>query len=170
MSRIRLVWRMGPSCWWKGKGKGEEEMSQGRTEIGEKRTHAVPTGCRKILQKMGKRLLPFLKHVQDKQHLFIYLFILPYWLCFRPVISGQHQDEGLWTGISDSCVRSMRNIISVEDEELPAITCPWKSEAALQSILIGWDAETRGMSALGLFKGVKCHRLWASTETRACHR
>lgn len=47
----------------------------------------------------------------------------------------------------------MRNIISVEDEELPAITCPWTSEAALQSILIGRDAETRGMSALGLFKG-----------------
>lgn len=57
-------------------------MSQGRTEIGEKRTHAVPTGCRKILQKMGKRLLPFLKHVQDKQHIYIYIFFFTVFAVF----------------------------------------------------------------------------------------
>lgn len=54
---------------------------------------------------------------------------------------------------------SMRGVIIIKDEGLTAVTCPWRRREVLQSILIGGrDMETRGMSALLIFKEVKCHR------------
>lgn len=55
-------------------------------------------------------------------------------------------------------VGSMCSIIIIKDEELMAVTCPWRSAEVLQSILIGRDMETRRMSALLILIGVKCHR------------
>lgn len=51
----------------------------------------------------------------------------------------------------------MSSIIIVKDDELTAFTCPRRNVVVLQSILIGQDVETRGMSTLQLFKGVKYH-------------
>lgn len=64
----------------------------------------------------------------------------------------------------------MCSIIITKHEELTAVTCPWRSVEVLQSILIGQDMETRVMFARLIFKGVKCHRSSASTETLTCHR
>lgn len=53
---------------------------------------------------------------------------------------------------------SVCNIINIKHEELMPVTCPWRTVEVLQSILIGWDTEMRGMSALLIFKRIKCHR------------
>lgn len=53
---------------------------------------------------------------------------------------------------------SVCSIINIKHEELMPVTCPWRTVEVLQSILIGWDTEMRGMSALLIFKRIKCNR------------
>lgn len=59
--------------------------------------------------------------------------------------TAQHNRQMLRDQCAASSLLKMRR--------LTAVTCPWRSEDVLQSILIGRDMETGGMSALLIFKG-----------------
>lgn len=82
---------------------------------------------------------------------FITIWLLLLWI-------GAEPETAKITVQQTAVTRTTCSVINIKSEELMAASCPWRAKL-LQSISFGRGMETRGVSTLLIFKGVKCHRL-----------